>query len=281
MYKILKKKELTPLIYLMEVEAPRIAASALPGQFLIVRCGENGERVPLTVCDYDREKNSVAIVIQTVGHSSRKLCALNEGDFIDDFAGPLGHPAEYVALPESELKGKRYLFVAGGLGIAPVSPQVKYLHEKGVSVDVILGAKSSDLLIMENEIGAVADKLYICTDDGSKGEKGLVTAVEKRLLDAGLKGEMPKYDHIVAIGPMIMMKFVTLTAREYGIPLTVSLNTIMVDGTGMCGACRVTVGGKVKFACSDGPEFNAYDVDFDEALRRLGMYKSQENVANE
>ncbi len=281
MYKILKKKELTPLIYLMEVEAPRIAASALPGQFLIVRCGENGERVPLTVCDYDREKNSVAIVIQTVGHSSRKLCALNEGDFIDDFAGPLGNPAEYVALPESELKGKRYLFVAGGLGIAPVSPQVKYLHEKGVSVDVILGAKSSDLLIMENEIGAVADKLYICTDDGSKGEKGLVTAVEKRLLDAGLKGEMPKYDHIVAIGPMIMMKFVTLTAREYGIPLTVSLNTIMVDGTGMCGACRVTGGGKVKFACSDGPEFNAYDVDFDEALRRLGMYKSQENVANE
>lgn len=265
----------------MEVEAPRIAASALPGQFLIVRSGENGERVPLTVCDYNSDKGSVTIVIQIIGHSSRKLCALNEGDYIDDFAGPLGNPAEYVGMAADELKGKRYLFIAGGLGIAPIYPQVKYLHDKGVSVDVILGAKNKDLLIMEEEIGKIADHVYVCTDDGSKGEKGLVTEVMKRLLDEGKSGNMPLYDHIVAIGPMIMMKFVTLAAKDYMIPLTVSLNTIMVDGTGMCGACRVTVGGKVKFACSDGPEFNAYEVDFDEALRRLGMYRTQEAVSNE
>ncbi len=271
MYKIIKKEFLTPIICLMEVNAPRLASAAQPGQFLIVRAHEDGERVPLTICDYDRSKGSVTIVTQIVGASSQMICNLQEGDSFTDCAGPLGVPSEFIHLSESEIAARHYVFIAGGLGIAPVYPQVKYLHSKGAHIDVICGAKSRDLLILENEIASVCDNLYICTDDGSKGFKGLVTAQLKELMDSG-----KKYDQGVAIGPMIMMKFVTLTAKEYKLPLVVSLNTLMVDGTGMCGACRVTVGGKVRFACVEGPEFDAYQVDFDEALRRQSLYKSQE-----
>lgn len=275
MYKIVKKQMLTPIICLMEVQAERLAKSAQPGQFLIVRASENGERIPLTVCDYDREKGTVTIVTQIVGASSREICDLNEGDSFTDFVGPLGQPSEFIHESDESLRQKRFIFVAGGLGTAPVYPQVKYLHGRGAKVDVIIGAKNADLLIMEKEMAAVCDHLYICTDDGSKGEKGLVTAMLSKLIAQG-----EKYDQAVAIGPMIMMKFVTLTAKEFNLPLVVSLNTLMVDGTGMCGACRVTVGGKTKFACVDGPEFDAYQVDFDEAMRRQMMYKGQEMEAD-
>lgn len=266
---------LTPIICLMEVEAERLAKSAQPGQFLIVRAGENGERIPLTICDYDREKGTVTIVTQIVGASSREICDLNQGDCFTDFVGPLGQPSEFIHESDESLKNKKFIFIAGGLGTAPVYPQVKYLHSRGARVDVIIGAKNADMLIMEKEMSAVCDNLYICTDDGSKGEKGLVTAMLSKLI-----GEGKKYDQAVAIGPMIMMKFVTATAREFALPLVVSLNTLMVDGTGMCGACRVTVGGKTKFACVDGPEFDAYLVDFDEAMRRQMMYKGQEVEAD-
>lgn len=275
MYEIVKKRDLNPSICLMEVSAPRLAASAKPGQFLIVRTDENGERIPLTVCDYDKESGTVTIVTQKVGASSRKICALNQGDSFADVVGPLGQPSEFVYESDEELKGKRFIFIAGGLGTAPVYPQVKYLKERGAKVDVIVGAKSSDLLILEEEMQSVSDNLYICTDDGSKGMKGLVTEKLTQLCEAG-----EKYDQAVSIGPMIMMKFVTLTAKKYELPLVVSLNTLMVDGTGMCGACRVTVGGKIRFACVEGPEFDAYQVDFDEALRRQSMYKSQEVEAD-
>lgn len=275
MYKIIRKQMLTPIICLMEVEAERLAKSAQPGQFLIVRAGENGERIPLTICDYDREKGTVTIVTQIVGASSREICDLNEGDCFTDFVGPLGQPSEFIHESDGSLKNKKFIFIAGGLGTAPVYPQVKYLHGRGAKVDVIIGAKNAAMLIMEKEMAAVCDNLYICTDDGSKGEKGLVTAMLSKLI-----GEGKKYDQAVAIGPMIMMKFVTATAREFALPLVVSLNTLMVDGTGMCGACRVSVGGKTKFACVDGPEFDAYLVDFDEAMRRQMMYKGQEVEAD-
>ncbi len=275
MYKIVKKRFLTPTICLMDVDAPRMAKSAQPGQFLIVRTHDKGERIPLTVCDYNREEGTVTIVTQIVGASSRQICHLNEGDSFTDFAGPLGQPSEFIHMSDSDLAGKRYLFIAGGLGTAPVYPQVKYLHSRGVEVDVIIGAKSSSLLILENEMRSICRNLYICTDDGSYGEKGLVTDVMRKLAS---KGE--RYDMGVAIGPMIMMKFATITAKEIGLPLIVSLNTLMVDGTGMCGACRVTVGGKTKFACVDGPEFDAYLVDFDEAMRRQGMYRKIEEEAD-
>jgi NAD(P)H-flavin reductase len=275
MYKIVKKKYLTPSIALMDVKAPRMAKSAMPGQFLIVRVHEKGERIPLTICDYDREKGTVTIVTQVVGASSRRICNMEEGDSFTDFAGPLGQPSEFVHMSEKELSDKRFIFVAGGLGTAPVYPQVKFLHSMGARIDVIIGAKTKDMVILEEEMGAVCDNLYICTDDGSYGRKGLVTEMLKELLE---KGE--KYDQAIAIGPMIMMKFVAKTAKPYGLPLIVSLNTLMVDGTGMCGACRVSVGDQVKFACVDGPEFDAYQVDFDEAMRRQGMYKSVEVEAD-
>ncbi|MCF0166066.1 MAG: sulfide/dihydroorotate dehydrogenase-like FAD/NAD-binding protein, partial [Bacteroidales bacterium] len=228
MYQIKKKVNLTPISTLMEVYAPRIAAAALPGQFLIVRTDEKGERVPLTICDYDREAGTVTIVTQIIGASSRSICALEEGDSFVDMAGPLGVPSEFVE--KKDLQGKRYLFIAGGLGVAPVYPQVKWLHEHGACCDVILGAKNAQMVILEKEIGEVVDNLHICTDDGSKGFHGLVTDRMKALLDGG-----QKYDQAVAIGPMIMMKFTTLAAKPYGLPLIVSLNTLMVDGTGMCG----------------------------------------------
>lgn len=275
MYKIVRKQFLTPAICLMEVEAPRLAASAQPGQFLIVRARPQGERIPLTICDFDRQKGTVTIVTQIIGASSRLICSLEEGECFTDFVGPLGQASEFVKESDESLKGRRYLFVAGGLGTAPVYPQAKYLHERGASIDVIVGAKTADMVILEKEMSAVCDNLYICTDDGSKGTKGLVTEKIKALLAEG-----KTYDQAVAIGPMIMMKFTTLTLRETGIPLFVSLNTLMVDGTGMCGGCRVTVGGRNRFACVEGPEFNAYEVDFDEAMRRQTMYKGQEVEAD-
>ena len=275
MYKILKKEQLTPIIVLMEVEAPRLAASAKPGQFLIVRAHEKGERIPLTVCDYDTERGTVTIVTQIVGASSRQICHLNQGDSFVDFVGPLGKPSEFTELSDEELKKMRFLFIAGGLGTAPVYPQVKYFHSKGAKVDVIIGAKNRDMLIFENEMRAAADNVYICTDDGSAGEKGLVTDVLARLMENG-----EQYDHAIVIGPMIMMKFASLSAKKYNLPIIVSLNTLMVDGTGMCGACRVTVGGKTKFACVDGPEFDGALVDFDEAMRRQGMYRTIESEAD-
>ena len=272
MYKIVKKRDLTPLISLMEVYAPRMASSAKPGQFLIVRAHDRGERIPLTICDFDKDAGTVTIVTQVVGASSRQICHLEEGDFFTDFAGPLGEPSEFIHKSADELSAMKFLFIAGGLGTAPVYPQVKFLHSMGASVDVIIGAKNRDMLIFEKEMKSVCRNLYICTDDGSYGEKGIVTDLMKKVLDSG-----EKYDHMVAIGPMIMMKFVTIAAKPYNIPLTVSLNTLMVDGTGMCGACRVTVAGKTRFACVEGPEFNAYEVDFEEAMRRQGMYKSIES----
>ncbi len=271
MYRIVRKEILTPIITLMEVEAPRLASAAQPGQFLIVRADEEGERIPLTVCDYNREKGTVTIVTQAVGASSKEICALEEGECFTDVVGPLGQPSEFIHLPDEELKKMSFVFIAGGLGTAPVYPQAKYFHEKGAKVDVIIGAKTADMLILEEEMAKVCDNLYICTDDGSKGYKGLVTTKLEELVAEG-KG----YTQAVAIGPMIMMKFVTLSAKKSNLPLVVSLNTLMVDGTGMCGACRVTVAGKVRFACVEGPEFNAYDVDFDEAMRRQAMYKGKE-----
>ena len=275
MYKILRKEMLTPAICLMDVEAPRIAAAALPGQFLIVRAREQGERIPLTICDYDRDGGTVTIVTQIVGASSRMICALEEGACFTDVVGPLGRPSDFVELPDEALKGRRYLFVAGGLGTAPVYPQAKYLHERGARVDIVVGAKTADLLILRREMASVCDHLYLCTDDGSEGHPGLVTEKVKLLLAEGRE-----YDQAVAIGPMIMMKFVTLTLKGSGIPLVVSLNTLMVDGTGMCGCCRITVDGKVRFACVEGPEFDAYAVDFDEALRRQTIYRPQEIEAD-
>ena len=275
MYKILRKEMLTPTICLMDVEAPRIAAAALPGQFLIVRAREQGERIPLTICDYDRDGGTVTIVTQIVGASSRMICALEEGACFTDVVGPLGRPSDFVELPDEALKGRRYLFVAGGLGTAPVYPQAKYLHERGALVDIVVGAKTADLLILRREMASVCDHLYLCTDDGSEGHPGLVTEKVKLLLAEGRE-----YDQAVAIGPMIMMKFVTLTLKGSGIPLVVSLNTLMVDGTGMCGCCRITVDGKVRFACVEGPEFDAYAVDFDEALRRQTIYRPQEIEAD-
>lgn len=275
MYEIVFKKFLTPTICLMEIDAPLVATSAKPGQFVIVRAREMGERIPLTVCDFDPVKGTVTIVIQIIGASSRIICALEQGDSLTDFVGPLGRPSDFMEEDPASLKGRRYLFVAGGLGTAPVYPQAKYLHEHGAHVDVIVGAKTESLIIMEEQMSEVCDTLHICTDDGSKGHHGLVTEKIKLLLESGAA-----YDQAVAIGPMIMMKFVALTLKPTSIPLTVSLNTLMVDGTGMCGACRVTVGGKVRFACVEGPEFNAYEVDFDEALRRQSLYRPQEIEAD-
>ena len=277
MFRILTREMLTPNICKMEVEAPRIAKAALPGQFLIVRPNEKGERIPLTISDYNIEKGTVTIVTQLIGASSAAIIATQEGEFFNDVVGPLGNPSAFVGMSDEELKGKKYIFIAGGVGTAPVYPQAKWLHEKGVAVDVIIGAKTKDLLIYKEELRSVCDNLYLCTDDGSEGFKGLVTALLEKLVTEDGK----EYTQAVSIGPMIMMKFCTLTCRKLGIPEDVSLNMLMVDGTGMCGACRVTVAGKVKFACMDGPEFNGYDVDFDEAMRRLGQYKAEEAVERE
>ncbi len=272
MYRILKAEQLADKIYLMDVEAPRVARSCQPGEFVIVKIDEEGERIPLTICDYDREKGTITIVFQTVGASTYRMAFLKTGDAFQDVVGPLGNPSEFVSDPLEEVKKRKYLFVAGGVGAAPVYPQVKWMKAHGIDADVIVGSKNKDLLILEKEMEAAAGILYVTTDDGSYGRKGMVTAVIEDLV----KNEGKTYDVCVAIGPMIMMKFVAKLTKELGIPTIVSLNPIMVDGTGMCGACRVTVGGEVKFACVDGPEFDGHLVDFDQAMKRQQMYKTQE-----
>lgn len=271
MFKILERVMLTPNICKMVVSAPRIAEAAKPGQFLIVRSDEKGERIPLTISDYDRENGTVTIVTQLIGASSAAIISKAEGEFFRDVVGPLGNPSAFVDKTDEDLKGQRYIFIAGGVGTAPVYPQAKWLHGRGIAVDVIIGAKTKDLLIYKEELASACDNLYLCTDDGSEGFHGMVTGLLEKLVNEG-----KEYTQAVSIGPMIMMKFCTLTCKKLGIPEDVSLNMLMVDGTGMCGACRVTVAGKVKFACVDGPEFNGYDVDFDEAMRRLGQYRPEE-----
>lgn len=271
MFKILEKKELAPNIYLMKVLAPRVAKSGKPGQFVIIRIDELGERIPLTICDYDLEDGSVTIVTQAVGHSTNKIISLKEGDSFIDFVGPLGHPAEFMNEEIEVVRDKKYLFVAGGVGAAPVYPQVKYLAENGVKVDVIIGGRSKNFILLADEMKSLGANIYPCTDDGSFGFRGLVTEKLKELVEAG-----NNYDEVVAIGPMIMMKFVAEMTKRYNLKTTVSLNTLMVDGTGMCGACRVTVGEKTLFACVDGPEFDGHKVNFEEAMRRQAMYKGEE-----
>ena len=275
MFKILKAEKLADKIYLMDVEAPRVARACEPGEFVIVKMDEIGERIPLTICDYDRETGTITIVFQTVGASTQRMAELQAGDAFQDVVGPLGNPSEFVSEDIEVLKNKKMLFVAGGVGTAPVYPQVKWLHEHGIDADVIVGAKNHDLLILEEQMRAVAGNLYITTDDGSYVRKGMVTEVIKDLVQEQGK----QYDVCVAIGPMIMMKFVCLLTKELNLPTIVSMNPIMVDGTGMCGACRLTVGDEVKFACVDGPEFDGHLVNFDEAMKRQQMYKTQEGRA--
>ncbi len=272
MYTIQKVRHLTADILWMEIHAPRVAANCLPGQFLIVRLGEKGERIPLTICDYDREAQTVTIVFQVVGASTMKMAALREGDAFDSVMGPLGQPSEMTGETPEALRAKNILFVAGGVGTAPVYPQVKYLHGLGVACDCIIGARDQSLLILTDEMQRLAVNVYIATNDGSAGVKGLVTDVLKDLVVRQGK----HYDLCVAIGPMVMMKYCALLTRELGIPTVVSLNPVMMDGTGMCGACRITVGGQVKFACVDGPEFDGHLVNFDEAMNRQTLYKTQE-----
>lgn len=268
MFRIVSKRNLSANITEMKVLAPRVAESAQPGQFVIVRTDEYGERIPLTICDYDRQTGTVTIVTQTIGISSRKINDLNEGDSFADFAGPLGRPSDLIELSAGQLKDLKVLFVAGGVGTAPVYPQAKWLHEHGVTADVVIGAKTAGLFTYVEEMKKVAN-VYLCTDDGSAGFHGMVPALMNDLID----NQGKKYDRCVIIGPMIMMKFATLAAMQHDIPAMVSLNALMVDGTGMCGACRVSVGGETKFTCVDGPEFDAWKVDFDEAMRRQNMFR--------
>ena len=270
MFKIVRKENLAPKIYLFEVEAPMIAKSALPGQFLIVRVDSEGERVPLTICDYDKEKGTITLVLQSVGAETERMTKLEVGESFADIVGPLGNPSDLVDVPVAELKKKKILFIAGGVGTAPVYAQLKWLHEQGVTADCIQGARSKDILILIDEMSKVSN-LYIATDDGTMGIHGNVTVALQQLWDEG-----KRYDHCVVIGPMIMMKFACLLTKKLGIPTVVSMNTIMVDGTGMCGACRLLVDGKVKFACVDGPEFDGHLVDFDQAMQRSRLYKNEE-----
>lgn len=267
MYQILKKQTLNANTKLMVIEAPHVARKAEPGQFIILRVSAEGERIPLTIADFDREKGSVTIIFQEVGATTMALGELNEGDCLHDFVGPLGKASELEGL-------KKVAVVGGGLGCAIAYPQAKKLHEMGAEVDLIAGFRNKDIIILEDEMKNACTNLHIVTDDGSNGRKALVTQVLKELIDAG-----NQYDAVIAIGPMIMMKFVALTTKKYALKTTVSLNALMVDGTGMCGACRVTVGGRTRFTCVDGPEFDAHEVDFDEAMRRQGMYRTQEQRA--
>lgn len=275
MFPIVKKRKLADRIYLMDVEAKRVASKCQPGEFVIVKTNQEGERIPLTVCDYDREKGTVTIVFQVVGAATQVMAELNEGDAFMDFVGPLGNPSEMVGEDLEELKKKKILFVAGGLGTAPVYPQVKWLHKRGIASDVVMGARNKDLLILEEDMREVAGNLYITTDDGSYVRKGLVTDVVRDLVEK----EGKKYDFCVVIGPAIMMKFVCLLTKELGIPTIASMNPIMVDGTGMCGACRLSVGNEIKFACVDGPEFDGHLINFDEAIKRQQTYRTEEGRA--
>lgn len=273
MFEIVEKRLLADGIFLTRVHAPRIAKSALPGQFVIVRADGNGERIPLTIADYDTADGTITLVTQALGVSTRKIVAKEVGESFADVAGPLGRPSDFVSMSDEELHRTRFVFIGGGVGTAPVYPQVKWLHEHGIEADVIVGAKSERMLIYTDELARVG-RLHIATDDGSRGFHGLVTALLEKLVAEG-----NTFDRCVAIGPMIMMKFVALTTKKLGIGCTVSLNALMVDGTGMCGACRVTVAGKTRFTCVDGPEFDGHEVDFDEAMRRQGMYRTQEERA--
>jgi ferredoxin--NADP+ reductase len=269
MYKIVRKEILNSQVKLLEIEAPYVARKAEPGQFIILRVDESGERIPFTIADYDREKGTVTIIFQEVGASTLALGLLNEGDSLADFVGPLG-----VA---SELEGvKKAAVIGGGLGSAIAYPQAKKLNQMGASVDVIMGYRNKDIIILEKEMAEVSDRLFVTTDDGSNGTKGFVSDILQKLLDEGTE-----YDVVIAIGPAIMMKVVCDVTRPHGIRTIVSLNPIMIDGTGMCGGCRVTVGGETKFACVDGPDFDGHQVDFDELMRRLSMYKDQERTAVE
>lgn len=274
MYKIKRHESLSENIFLIDVSAPRVAEKCLPGQFVIVRADEKGERIPLTICDYNRENGTVTLVVQIVGASTLKLSRLNENDGVEDIVGPLGVPSEIVTADDEFLKNKNIIFVAGGVGTAPVYPQVKYLSERGYKFDVIIGAKSKNIVILEDEMKRYAKNVYVCTDDGSYGFKGLVTDKLSELTESG-----EKYDICVAIGPVIMMKFVSKLTEKLGIEQIVSMNPVMVDGTGMCGACRLTVGNEVKFACVDGPEFYGHKVDFDECMKRMTLYKTEEGRA--
>lgn len=274
MYKILNAEKLSANVFLMDVEAPRVAKHCLPGQFVIVKMDEVGERIPLTICDYDAEKGTVTIVFQPAGASTTRMAQLKAGDYFEDFVGPLGQPSELCHEDLEELKKKKIVFVAGGVGTAPVYPQVKWLHEHGITADAIVGAKTKDLLILEDKMKEVCN-LYVTTDDGSYVRKGMGTDVLRDLV----QNQGKEYDLCVAIGPMIMMKFVCKLTKELGIPTIVSLNPIMVDGTGMCGGCRVSVGGEIKFACVDGPEFDGHLVNWDEAMMRQQTYKTAEGRA--
>ena len=269
MYQILKKRRLSENVVLMEIDAPYVAKKAEPGQFIILRVDEEGERIPLTIAEYDREKGSITIIFQEIGATTMQLGLLEEGDCLHDFVGPLGRASELEGL-------KHVAVVGGGLGCAIAYPQAKKLHEMGAEVDLIAGFRNKDIIILEDEMRAASTNLYICTDDGSNGNKALVTDILKQQIESG-----KKYDAVIAIGPMIMMKFVSLTTKPYGIKTIVSMNSIMVDGTGMCGGCRLTVDGETKFACVDGPDFDGHLVDFDEAMRRSRIYKPQEQAAIE
>ncbi|MDD6482547.1 MAG: sulfide/dihydroorotate dehydrogenase-like FAD/NAD-binding protein [Lachnospiraceae bacterium] len=275
MYPIVRKETLADNIILMDIKAPRVAKECLPGQFIIAKTDEVGERLPLTICDYDREKETVTIVVQTIGAGTERMMDMNVGDALEDFVGPLGCPSELCEEENlAETKKKKIVFIAGGLGTAPVYPQVKWLHEHGVDADVIMGSRTKDLLFYIDEMKAVAANVYVTTDDGTYGFHGNGCQQLQALVDEG-----KHYDVCVAIGPMIMMKFVTILTKELGIPTVVSMNPIMVDGTGMCGACRLMVGGEVKFACVDGPEFDGHLVDFDQAMKRQQQYKTEEGRA--
>ena len=269
MYRILRKEVLNPTVTLMEIEAPLIAAKAQPGQFVILRADADGERIPLTISGSDRERGSVRIIFQLVGATTKKLGPLEEGDSIPDLVGPLGNPTPIEGL-------KKVCVVGGGVGCAIALPVAEKLHENGCEVHSIVGFRSSELVILENEFKACSDRYFLMTDDGSAGEKGVVTLPLERLIESG-----EKYDMVIAIGPLIMMKFVVKTTEPHGIPTTVSMNPIMIDGTGMCGGCRLTVGGKTRFACVDGPDFNGFEVDFDEAMKRGAMYRDFERHAYE
>jgi ferredoxin--NADP+ reductase len=269
MNKIVRKVSLNPTVTLMEIEAPFVAKKAEPGQFIILRVDENGERIPLTIADYDREKGTITIIFQIVGGSTIQLNYLEEGDFIHDFVGPLGVPTHTEGL-------KKVAVVGGGVGCAIAFPIAKKLHELGCEVHSIVGFRNKDLVILEDEFRAVSDKMFLMTDDGSHGQKGVVTAPLKELIESG-----ENYDEVIAIGPLIMMKFVVATTKPHNVKTVVSMNPIMIDGTGMCGGCRLTVGGKTKFACVDGPDFDGFEVDFDEAMSRGRSYAEFEAHARE
>ena len=272
MYRIVTKKALKPTVILYEIEAPMVARKAQPGQFIILRVDENGERIPITIHDYDREKGTVTIIVQTVGATTEKLSHKEQGDCLHDFVGPLGKPTE------TEGK-KKVCVVGGGVGCAIAYPIAKVMHEAGVEVTFIGGFRSADIVILKEELAAVSDKLIICTDDGTYGEKGFTTQYLKQEIDANIAEGKPQFDRVIAIGPDIMMKFLADVTRPYGIKTIISLDPIMVDGTGMCGGCRVIVGGETKFACVDGPDFDAHEVDFDSLLKRAAFYKDEQDEA--